>query len=243
MRESLKEAYRKRPVSEYPLTDTIRSCVQCCRGVHDECTGNAAADGATWAYIDKRTNLPVKGSQFDRKWASDLNVERRFVRIKDGKIIPRRPCGCEEAGHPIADTCCVYTQGDSWGQGYDRCGKPAKGVTPIDVLGHASTRGPEVPACGTHMGVTRRLRKNEAERKARNDAREAKWERERANTRASRDWAERLRSEFGVDAHPAGGGRLVVEIGPEPLYRILDEAARLLDETVGPEQNPLRGNR
>lgn len=90
--------------------------------------------------------------------------------------------------------------------------------------------------CGRHLAHSKR--KAEKERKWREE-----WDRSKSNDKASEDWAERLREEFGIDAQPGySRNGISVVIGPEQLYAKLSEVRGLLNEVYG-DDHPFAGQR
>lgn len=148
-------------------------------------------------------------------------------------------CECANRGHPVLDTCYIFSYGDFRSH---RCGRPAKGVTRSNISGRREDN-PEVPACGIHIAAYRRVLKNNERHRLESEARQAAYRKQRETAQASEMWAQKLRDEFGIeaDALQRSSSKIRVEVSPEQLYGQLDEAARLLDQFV--EEHPLQGGR
>lgn len=125
---------------------------------------------------------------------------------------------------------------------YNRCGKPAKGIIEVHER-FAGMRGAGkviVERCGIHLAGHRRSMANDAKREAEYAATREANDRREANSRASEDWATRLRDEFGVHAtgtRPSDHLRVLVE--PEHLYGMLaDWHGMLRDAGIDPTDAP-----
>ena len=99
----------------------------------------------------------------------------------------------------------------------------------------------ELEVCGLHLGAYKR--KVNLDVKRAEESAEESAERDKINnaSKASMDWAEKLRVEFGlpVEGLPANrDAKIRCEISPEQAYKVLDEVRSLLDEVY--QEHPFR---
>lgn len=88
--------------------------------------------------------------------------------------------------------------------------------------------------CKRHTAAAARAAANDARRSAESAARQERWAEQDRARRAARDWADRLRDEFGIDAAVAADGR--VGVSGEGLHGLLTiiaaEMPWLLDDDL-----------
>lgn len=222
-------------------------CKNCALGNHGSCKGTPAATQQYWTEVDGVRTLAYYQGASSTPWQKETNTREPYRWDLYGQVFTETlQCQCAVHDHPWAvhpsyeNMCLAETQGD-WGNSI--CGKPPKGVAMrnwqgrvmLDEEPQTGTGWSEqwaVPMCGIHLGVkTRGLRARE-QRRAAAKARETKDERDAANRKAAEHWAERLTELTGVEFRRAALG-IKVEVGPELLWKVLQEADDEMRASLG----------
>lgn len=185
-------------------------CLPCIYGVHDACRHHP------------------QGRQFSRPQS------------EAGK-----PCACEKSGHHLGDGFCDgHVHGDWGGRGCDRPAKftvEVRAGDGVSFIASSSTKGTDAPVtielCGIHHNGLQKRRANEARWRAESAARDERYAEDRRARKAADEWAERLRSEFGV---PATAHDTVVAVSPEHLYRLIVDTNAIAADVVDVSELPFR---
>lgn len=180
-------------------------------------------------HVDAWATLGGKGHE---PWFPASYVER-IEALKWSGAQEGRPIRCV-VGIPCEAIVskAMGNSSDSW-----LCARPA---VPGSVY---KEMGTDVPACKMHMAGQARREANEQAWRADWAERDRKDEQNRELGQASREWAQRLRDELGIDAHGLrgqGDGRLLVAIQPERLYRQLVDLLGTLRDVGLEDEHPFQ---
>jgi hypothetical protein len=224
-------------------------CQRCLDGNHRGCLGRPENH---WMTRDENGELAyIDGRATRTPWAKDTNQ-----RSGDGtwnlygqKFTETLQCQCAVHGHrmhPAWEGKCQIRLKDDWGRGA-KCSKPAKGTVVMNSFGGVTELDPpregggyggfsiEVPACGLHMGVAKRMKNHAEQERAIANARRETDQRAKENRLAAADWAEKLTELTGVQftGHNYREAGIQVSVGPEVLWKVLDAADRELRAATG----------
>jgi hypothetical protein len=200
-------------------------------------------------WMRRTTNKDTGGSSI-ATWNSWDDVAKAFPSVKewatpvtrwgggswfDAACIPAERLKWDD-GKPvkfaIGRPCEEMTNPDQWS--FTICARPATAEGRSGNLG--SKRDEVVPLCGIHAGAAKRRAATNERYRHESEARQEKRDREKAMTKASAEWAARLRDEFGIHAEGAEcDERLQVLVEPEHLYGLLVEAAGIFRDFEIPD--------
>lgn len=197
-------------------------------------------------------DAPSRGFRENGKWRSFAEIQAAYPHVTEwatpkgrymtgywfpaneiptGDAVPRTESG-KKITFVTGVPCEVVTNPHQYH--YVTCANPAKegALAPGgSVLPSATDL---VPACGVHAAAWKRRQENDRKLHEKLAAQRESWDRERQLNQASKEWAERLTEEWGLDFHPTRSSEhLLVSTNPEKLHAFLTALSNVARDAMG----------